>query len=87
MFIICKRIRSATSQHAIQMTLEDRMIRTVPLQVSVHDSPFGGFQFERRMLPIMTFGKKATDNTVKVSRLEHNAIIESGPTNVYSKPF
>ena len=59
------------------------MLRPKPFVVTVTMDPFGGFDFDRRLLPPMTFGKKASDTTVKQARYTHVAILESGPTNVY----
>ena len=63
--------------------MEDIITRPFPLAISIDDDPLAGFSLERRMMPVMTFGKKATDATVKVYRFKHVIAVESGREHVY----
>ena len=55
----------------------------MPFDVNLESDPWGGFTYERRLLPPMSFGKKQSDATVKVSRATHVAVLESGKEHVY----
>lgn len=89
---VCKRQYTAVTlpmcwndseTNNLQLSVEDVITRPMPFDVNLESDPWGGFTYERRLLPPMSFGKKQSDATVKVSRATHVAVLECGKEHVY----
>ncbi len=71
---------SPQGQYEFFNTIEELMIRPVPLQIDVRElqDAFKGFDYVRRAMVPQTLAKGEANTAAKVQRMTHQAILQSG---------
>ena len=62
--------------------VEELMIRSSPIKIDEPFNPFGGFEWQRRLLPVMPIGRGEGSTAGKLHLLTHMALLEAGEGNL-----
>jgi len=57
--------------------IEELMVRQLPFTANAPFNTFGGFDWERRSLPVMTFARGTANAATKVGRIAHMVVLEN----------
>ena len=64
--------------------VEELMIRSSPIKIDEPFNPFGGFEWQRRKLPVMPIGRGEGSTANKLHLLTHLALLEAGKGNLFT---